>query len=94
MKWPKGVSLTGFYNNPNLAIVADAEQIIYMNIDKETDYKVTCNTGGIENSVINNHIVDILEGKMKAFNNRRIKYKRRACPCGAYSKSILSTKRI
>ena len=62
-------------HNPNLAIVADAEQIIYMNIDKETDYKVTCDAGGIENSVINNHIVDILEGKMKAFNNRRIKYK-------------------
>lgn len=62
-------------HNPNLAIVADAEQIIYMNIDKETDYKVTCNAGGIENPIINNHIVDILEGKMKAFNNRRIKYK-------------------
>ncbi len=62
-------------HNPNLAIVADAEQIIYMNIDKETDYKVTCDAGGIENPKINKRIVDILEGKMKAFNNRRIKYK-------------------
>ena len=63
-------------HNPNLAIVADAEQIIYMNIDKENNYIVSCSAGGIENSEINNHIVNILEGKMKAFDNRRIKYKR------------------
>ena len=63
-------------HNPNLAIVADAEQIIYMDIDKEKDYIVSCNTGGIENLVMNNHIVDILEGKMKAFDNRRVKYKK------------------
>lgn len=63
-------------HNPNLAIVADAEQIIYMNIDKENDYIVSCNAGGIENITINNHIVDILEGRMKAFDNRRVKYKK------------------
>lgn len=63
-------------HNPNLAIVADAEQIVYMNIDKENDYKVSCESGGIENLVINNHIVNILEGKMKAFDNRRVKYRR------------------
>lgn len=62
-------------HNPNLAIVADAEQIVYMNIDKENDYKVSCESGGIENLVINNHIVNILEGKMKAFDNRRVKYR-------------------
>lgn len=63
-------------HNPNLAIVADAEQIIYMDIDKENNYVVSCYAGGIENPVINNHIVNILEGKMKAFDNRRIKYKK------------------
>jgi ABC-type cobalamin/Fe3+-siderophores transport system ATPase subunit len=63
-------------HNPNLAIVADAEQIIYMNIDKENNYVVSCNSGGIEDKVMNNHIVDILEGKMKAFDNRRVKYKK------------------
>ena len=62
-------------HNPNLAIVADAEQIIYMDIDKENNYKVSCESGGIENLDINNHIVNILEGKMKAFDNRRIKYR-------------------
>jgi DNA repair ATPase RecN len=64
-------------HNPNLAIVADAEQVIYMNIDKENNYSVSCDSGGIENIAINNHIVDILEGKMKAFDNRRIKYFRK-----------------
>jgi predicted ATPase len=63
-------------HNPNLAIVADAEQIVYMNIDKEDKYKVSTVTGAIENPNINNHIVDILEGRMKAFNNRRLKYRR------------------
>lgn len=63
-------------HNPNLAIVADAEQIIYMNIDKENNYVVSCDSGGIEDKIMNNHIVDILEGKMKAFENRRIKYKK------------------
>jgi energy-coupling factor transporter ATP-binding protein EcfA2 len=63
-------------HNPNLAIVADAEQIIYMNIDKENDYAVSCDAGGIEDKIMNNHIVDILEGKMKAFDNRRVKYKK------------------
>lgn len=63
-------------HNPNLAIVADAEQIIYMNIDKENTYTVFCDTGGIEDKVMNNHIVNILEGKMKAFDTRRVKYKK------------------
>ncbi|MES2275456.1 MAG: AAA family ATPase [Bacteroidota bacterium] len=63
-------------HNPNLAIVADAEQIIYMNIDKENNYVVSCDAGGIEDKIMNNHIVDILEGKMKAFDNRRVKYKK------------------
>lgn len=63
-------------HNPNLAIVSDAEQIIYMNINKENNYVVSCECGGIENLTINNKIVDILEGKMKAFDNRRVKYKK------------------
>lgn len=63
-------------HNPNLAIVADAEQIIYMDIDKENRFIVSYDSGGIEDKVMNNHIVNILEGKMKAFDNRRIKYKK------------------
>ncbi len=61
-------------HNPNLAVVADADQIIKMNIDKENEYLVSNVSGAIENPVINKTVVDILEGKMKAFNNRRLKY--------------------
>ena len=62
-------------HNPNLAVVADADQIIKMTIDKENDYLVSHISGAIENPIINKAVVDILEGKMKAFNNRRIKYR-------------------
>jgi len=62
-------------HNPNLAVVADADQIIKMTIDKENDYLVSHIGGAIENPIINKAVVDILEGKMKAFNNRRIKYR-------------------
>jgi len=61
-------------HNPNLAVVSDADQIIRMNIDKENEFLVTHISGAIENPDINKAIVDILEGKMKAFNNRRLKY--------------------
>lgn len=61
-------------HNPNLAVVADADQIIQMNIDKENEYLVSHISGAIENPEINKAVVDILEGKMKAFNNRRLKY--------------------
>jgi hypothetical protein len=37
-------------------------------------YLVSHSSGGIENPIINKAIVDILEDKMKAFNNRRLKY--------------------
>jgi ABC-type lipoprotein export system ATPase subunit len=63
-------------HNPNLAIVSDAEQVIFMDIDKENDYTISIASGAIENRSINNHIVNILEGKMKAFDNRRIKYRK------------------
>ncbi|MBT3209831.1 MAG: hypothetical protein HN704_11670 [Bacteroidetes bacterium] len=61
-------------HNPNLAVVSDADQIIRMNIDKENNFLVSQISGAIENPEINKSVVDILEGKMKAFNNRRLKY--------------------
>ena len=61
-------------HNPNLAVVADAEQIIYVNIDKENNYQFSTEQGGIENKRINGKIVDILEGTMPAFDKRKIKY--------------------
>ncbi|HEX2866571.1 MAG TPA: AAA family ATPase [Ignavibacteriales bacterium] len=61
-------------HNPNLAVVADAEQIIHVNIDKKMQNKFSYNSGSIENKEINKCIVDVLEGTMPAFNHRQKKY--------------------
>lgn len=61
-------------HNPNLAVVSDAEQVIYASINKEGDYKFSIESGSIENPQINVRIVNVLEGAMKAFNTRKSKY--------------------
>ena len=61
-------------HNPNLAIVGDAEQIIFVSIDKEKGNKFNFVAGAIENPIINKHASDVLEGTLKAFNIRRLKY--------------------
>lgn len=64
-------------HNPNLAVVADAEQVVHVNIDKENKNTFSFNSGGIENPIINKGIVDILEGTMPAFDKRKLKYLKR-----------------
>ncbi len=61
-------------HNPNLAVVSDAEQVIFVNIDKENEYTFEYQTGSIENRDINKRIVQVLEGAMPAFNKRKQKY--------------------
>lgn len=61
-------------HNPNLAVGADAEQIIYVEIDKKEKCKFIFEPGSIENPRINNRIVEILEGTMPAFEKRELKY--------------------
>ncbi len=61
-------------HNPNLAVVCDAEQIINVAIDKTNNNKYSFYSGAIENPLINQRIVDILEGTMPAFNMRERKY--------------------
>lgn len=61
-------------HNPNLAVVSDAEQVIFVNIDKENDYTFEFESGSIENRDINERIVQVLEGAMPAFNKRKQKY--------------------
>lgn len=64
-------------HNPNLAVVADAEQIIHVSIDKKDGKnRFDFFSGGIENSRINSAVIDILEGTLPAFDNRRLKYMR------------------
>ncbi len=61
-------------HNPNLAVVCDAEQIIYSSFERAEGYKISYLAGAIENPEINKHVVDVLEGTKPAFNNRREKY--------------------
>ncbi len=61
-------------HNPNLAIVADAEQVIWVDIDKKDKNKFEYISGSIENRIVNEKIVNVLEGAMPAFNKRKQKY--------------------
>lgn len=61
-------------HNPNLAVVCDAEQIIYSKVDKENGNMVTYTSGAIENPDIKAKVIDVLEGTFPAFENRGAKY--------------------
>jgi Predicted ATPase len=61
-------------HNPNLAVGADAEQILHVSLDKAANYKFSYESGAIENPRINDAIVKILEGSKPAFVQRRLKY--------------------
>jgi hypothetical protein len=57
-----------------MELCRDAEQIINVIIDKTNNNKYSFDSGAIENPLINQRIVDILEGTMPAFNMRELKY--------------------
>jgi hypothetical protein len=61
-------------HNPNLAVVCDAEQIIWADLDKKNNYVMRYVSGAIERQILNRATVDILEGTMPAFDNRDSKY--------------------
>jgi len=61
-------------HNPNLAVVCDAEQIIYADFDRKGGPDITYISGSIENTLINKCVVDVLEGTKLAFDNRGGKY--------------------
>lgn len=62
-------------HNPNLAVGADAEQIIYVELDKrDGENTFSFETGAIENPLINKRLVEILEGTMPAFDKRKLRY--------------------
>lgn len=64
-------------HNPNLAVVADAEHIIHVSIDKKNrKHEFDFFSGSIEDARINQAVVDILEGTLPAFENRRLKYRK------------------
>lgn len=61
-------------HNPNLAVVCDAEQVIYSRFERANSSKIAYTSGSIENPAINSHVVNVLEGTKPAFDNRRVKY--------------------
>jgi ABC-type cobalamin/Fe3+-siderophores transport system ATPase subunit len=61
-------------HNPNLAVVCDAEQIVYASCDKAAS-KFQYEAGSIELSDIKDRVVQILEGTEPAFRNRQSKYR-------------------
>lgn len=63
-------------HNPNLAVVCDAEQIVYASCNKvESSFEYEA--GAIECPEIRGRVVQILEGTEPAFKNRQSKYRLR-----------------
>lgn len=62
-------------HNPNLAIVCDAEQIIYASIDKTKNNNISYTSGSIENNKMRECALRILEGTKPAFGIRKEKYR-------------------
>jgi hypothetical protein len=69
-------------HDPNLAVVADAEQIIHVTIDKKNQNDFDYFTGSIENPQINARVVDILEGTRTAFDNPTPEISKPSSPIG------------
>lgn len=61
-------------HNPNLAVVCDAEQVVFSSFNRNKKCTIQYIPGSIENNKINSHVVNVLEGTKPAFNNRKIKY--------------------
>lgn len=61
-------------HNPNLAVVCDAEQIIYASCDKQM-CAFSYESGAIENPKTRARVVEVLEGTVPAFKNRQGKYR-------------------
>lgn len=61
-------------HNPNLAVVCDAEQIVYASCDKAAS-KFEYEAGAIELPELRSRVVQILEGTEPAFKNRQSKYR-------------------
>ena len=70
-RWRQIIIVT---HNPNLAVVADADQIIVASIDKRSSYEVSYRSGALENPDVNGHVVTYLEGTLPAFMKRDQKY--------------------
>jgi predicted ATPase len=57
-------------HNPNLAVVADADQVIHARIDRADGHRIKYVTGSLESSVVSRLAVNVLEGTLPAFHQR------------------------
>jgi len=62
-------------HNPNIAVVAGAEQIIYCEMNKSDGYRLSYKAGALENPIMNRHVLDVLEGTRPAFACRDDTYR-------------------
>ena len=61
-------------HNPNIAVVAGADQVIFCAMDKHDGFRLSYVSGAIENPEMNQHVLDVLEGTRPAFANRERTY--------------------
>ena len=61
-------------HNPNLAVVCDADQIIYADMNKENGNAITYTSGSLESPAMSKYVTDVLEGTRWAFDVRGSKY--------------------
>jgi ABC-type lipoprotein export system ATPase subunit len=61
-------------HNPNIAVVAGAEQVIFCQLNKPDKFRLSYEPGALENPKTNQHVVNVLEGTRPAFSDRREKY--------------------
>ena len=62
-------------HNPNIAVVAGADQVIFCAMDKRDGFRLSYVSGALENPEINQHVLDVLEGTRPAFSNRGKTYR-------------------
>ncbi len=61
-------------HNANLAVVCDADQIVYAAMDKANGNAIQYECGALENPAMTKHVTDVLEGTRWAFGVRHDKY--------------------
>jgi ABC-type lipoprotein export system ATPase subunit len=62
-------------HNPNIAVVTGAEQIVFSTMDKQDGCRLCYVTGALESPVMNQHVLDVLEGTRPAFVSRDDTYR-------------------
>jgi hypothetical protein len=57
-------------HNPNIAVVTGAEQVIFCEMDKSDGNHISYDSGSLESPVMNQHVLNVLEGTRPAFTSR------------------------